>query len=106
MDQRHEMILEKTFSSGDEEWQCPTCGRRMLINWRPEFKKTILNAGDDYALHSASKGLIPTGPSDGMPPNADVPPIETSPDKEAARLAPWQAWFDAVNFNRLWDKKS
>lgn len=40
---------------GTEEWCCPICGRRMLIEWQP-FRKVVLEPGDDNAGHSGSKG--------------------------------------------------
>ena len=56
MHDQHEMHLVATHSSGAEEWACPSCGRRFLINWPPAYSKTILEPGDEYALHSGSKG--------------------------------------------------
>ena len=59
--ERHEMVLETTHSSGAEEWNCPTCGRRFLLNMPPDYKKIILNAGDEFAIHSGSKGGLRMG---------------------------------------------
>ena len=53
---QHEMILESTHPSGAEEWFCPTCGRRFLMHWPPEYQKIILEPGDEHAMHSGSKG--------------------------------------------------
>jgi len=60
--QNHEMQLETTHSSGAEEWYCPTCGRRFLLNMPPDYRKIILNAGDESAIHSGSKGGLKMGP--------------------------------------------
>ena len=60
-EQTHEMQLETTHSSGAEEWYCPTCGRRFLLNMPPDYRKIILNAGDEYAIHSGSKGGLKMG---------------------------------------------
>lgn len=54
--EQHQMRLEKTHSSGAEEWYCPTCGRRFLLHWPPNYEKIILEAGDEYAIHSGGKG--------------------------------------------------
>lgn len=54
--QQHEMVLEVTHSSGAEEWNCPTCGRRLLISWEPNFKKTVIEVGDEFSIHSGAKG--------------------------------------------------
>lgn len=56
--QTHQMHLEKTYPSGAEEWACPICGRRFLMQWPPAYSRTILEPGDEYALHSGSKGEL------------------------------------------------
>jgi len=33
--QQHEMVLDKTHPSGTDEWYCPTCGRRLLMDYEP-----------------------------------------------------------------------
>lgn len=55
-EQTHEMILETTHPSGVEEWNCPTCGRRLLVSWEPNFQKTVLEVGDEFSIHSGGKG--------------------------------------------------
>ena len=60
-EQNHEMQLETTHSSGAEEWYCPKCGRRFLLSMPPEYRKTILDAGDESAIHSGSKGGLRMG---------------------------------------------
>jgi len=54
--QHHEMRLQRTYSSGAEEWFCPACGRRFLLDRPPAYKKIVLEAGDEYAMHSGGKG--------------------------------------------------
>lgn len=49
---RHEMELERTHPSGAQEWYCPTCGRRFLMQWPPNYKKIVLEPGDEQAYHS------------------------------------------------------
>ena len=51
----HEMELTAAHE-GTEEWFCPVCGRRVLIEWHP-WRKVTLDPGDPTAAHSASKGL-------------------------------------------------
>lgn len=43
---------------GTEEWLCPICGRRLLIEWSPEFRKKVVDEGDESVQHSGGKGLI------------------------------------------------
>jgi hypothetical protein len=59
--EQHQMRLEKTYPSGAEEWYCPTCGRRFIVKWLPEYEKIDLEVGDQYALHSGSKGGLRIG---------------------------------------------
>ena len=95
---RHQMVLETAHSSGEEEWSCPTCGRRLLINWEPKFKRTVLKVGDEDASHSGGKGGLQMGSTQVMP--ADHLIAEADP-----RLAPWAAWLNEVGFENLWNKE-
>ena len=54
--EQHEMYLVNTQATGVEEWYCPTCGRRFLMQWPPNYEKVILEVGDEYAVHSGIKG--------------------------------------------------
>jgi len=80
--QNHEMQLERTHSSGAEEWHCPICGRRFLLNMPPEYRKIILDAGDELAIHSGSKGGLVMGsievgkPEEPMLPDQIVATLE------------------------------
>ncbi|MCB0191009.1 MAG: hypothetical protein KDJ65_03620 [Anaerolineae bacterium] len=56
--EEHHMQLDKVHPSGVEEWFCPTCGRRFLLTWPPDYEKVILNAGDELAIHNGSKGGV------------------------------------------------
>jgi hypothetical protein len=55
------MILNGRAESGAEEWVCPTCGRRMLLRWPPEYEKLVLDHGDDSAIHVGGKGGVRVG---------------------------------------------
>lgn len=61
MQQQHEMRLERTLESGEEEWYCPTCGRRFLLRWPPAYAKEILEPGDEFAIHTGGKGGVHLG---------------------------------------------
>ena len=58
---RHEMRLEAVDSANREEWYCPTCGRRILMQWPPHYKKIVLESGDTHAGHSGGKGALRIG---------------------------------------------
>jgi hypothetical protein len=75
----------------------------MLVSWGPGFKRTILEPGNPNAQHSGFKG----GPQMGEPrlsPGSETSMADgTDMPIEETRLAPWQAWLDKVDFDRLWD---
>jgi hypothetical protein len=105
----HEMILNTTHPSGVEEWYCPTCGRRFLMQWPPNFKRIILDEGDENALHSGGKGGISMGvqitqdtEGDSLPvesPEAQEEDLLTNEDEEL--LTPWEEWINKTNFDHL-----
>jgi hypothetical protein len=59
--EQHEMQIERSHPSGAEEWYCPTCGRRFLMQWPPAYSKIILQPGDEYAIHTGGKGGVSMG---------------------------------------------
>lgn len=99
----HQMVMIGK-GEGTEEWFCPHCGRRLLLNWEPQFEKIILEAGDQEAMHSGeleSSAARPVHISPAANPiSPEVP--DTSPDTRW--LLPWMRWLDAVGFDRLWSR--
>jgi hypothetical protein len=124
--EHHAMVLSATHSSGAEEWFCPTCGRRFLLRWPPSYQKLVLEAGDEYALHSGSKGdmLRMMAPDiDAAPPGDDLPaphgaaPLASEPaltrDAEddqpgdvpiTDELRPWVKWLEQSNLDPQGDE--
>lgn len=100
---KHEMIFAGTLPSGLEEWSCPICGRRTLISWEPVFKRTILEAGDSFAVHTAVKGDLPTDSL--LPDIVDTFAQEENPTpiNEDPRLGPWLDWLNTIDFENLWN---
>jgi hypothetical protein len=96
-DQHHEMILQETHISGVEEWYCPTCGRRFLVQWPPAYKMIILEQGDKDARHSVSKSNSRIGPR-------QVTQLEAKDLSDEFRLIPWLKWMEKVGFDNLWGK--
>ncbi len=103
----HKMVLETVHESGAEEWYCPTCGRRFLMNWPPDYKKTVLEPGDEYASHTGGKGL----PGMEMNFGASIPKPGTSeslhepqPIIDEEKLVPLKDWMEKVDFEGLWQK--
>ena len=94
----HTMTLMRKHE-GIEEWLCPICGRHMLVNWQPKFKRTILSAGDLSASHNGFKSEIQPGSlADGSskPEEIHLPPDES-------RLTPWANWMDKSDFGKRWN---
>jgi len=56
--ERHDMVRTGFTETGAEEWQCPTCGRRMLMRWPPHFETLVLETGDAAAVHGGAKGGV------------------------------------------------
>ena len=100
----HAMELERTYPSGAQEWRCPTCGRHMIMQWPPNYKKIVLEAGDENASHSGGKGGLRMGAAQvasaddllasSAPPcsaDADDTTPDDRPNHEA--LGPWLKWL-------------
>jgi hypothetical protein len=103
MTEQHEMVLEEMKPSGEENWYCPTCGRRMIITWHP-WKKVVIEQGDLYAAHSGSKGGLKIGVQITQG-NQTIGSSGTEPAADDPYLAPWQRWLDSVDPDDLWNRK-
>lgn len=67
------MVLNGRAESGQEEWVCPDCGRRVLLRWPPDYERLILEYGDDNAVHVGAKGGVRmTGPDVHPSPSPDL----------------------------------
>jgi hypothetical protein len=93
----HEMILEKTHIAGVEEWYCPTCGRRFLMQWPPAHRMIILEAGDKDTRHNVSKADSGIGPR-------QTTQLESTDLIDEFRLIPWLKWMEKVDFDSMWSK--
>lgn len=103
--QPHEMQLVRMHESGAEEWHCPTCGRRFLMHWPPEYRKVVLEAGDEYAAHVGGKGGLRISGADVAPAEygepelmaqPDAPPLpveEVGPTPITDEMRPWLRWM-------------
>lgn len=92
----HEMRLETTHPSGAEEWFCPTCERRFVMQWPPKYKRIVLCAGDEQARHSGSKGGLQTSVSQ-LTNGSQSEEVEDN-----FRLDHWQAWLESEEANKWW----
>lgn len=83
----HKMVLAKTYKSGAEEWYCPTCGRRFIVQWAPEYQKTVLELGDESVIHNTGKGAL----------------IVPQQQLDDPWLSPWLDWLEKSNFTNRWE---
>jgi hypothetical protein len=69
------MTRTRTLAEGVEEWSCTECSRRLLLRRPPQFEKTVLERGDEWAAHvggtgglqSAAMGARPAEPGSPGP---------------------------------------
>jgi hypothetical protein len=59
--QRHEMRLGQTHPSGAQEWFCPICMHRFVVQWEPTFNMIDLEAGDRRVNHVGSTNGLHIG---------------------------------------------
>ena len=102
--EEHKMVLEKIHPSGGEEWYCPRCGRCLLVTWKPKFMQIVLEAGNEYALHTGKKGGLQMRPVQVMVKDDIAPGEELDALIEDERLAPFKAWMEEVGFEDLWNR--
>jgi hypothetical protein len=91
----HEMTLDKIHISGVEEWSCPTCGRRFLVQWPPAYKIIVLQPGDKDTQHSLTNDSLRMSSS-------AVPEKEETGLIEEFRLLPWRKWMEKIDFDPQW----
>lgn len=85
---QHAMQLVKTYPTGEEEWNCPQCGRRLLMEWHTQPPSRVLEPGDRLALHRCIKGDLSFGT------------IEVEDEGTTKlRRGPWGAWIDQLNLD-------
>ncbi len=90
--QSHTMELAATHTTGEEEWFCPTCGRRFLMHWPPEYKRVILEPGDESTAHSGAKG----GLNIGLPQISVQDASDTMDERQAGQ---WSTWLKDIDFD-------
>lgn len=98
---QHTMVLAAEFSDGSQEWLCPTCGRRFIIQWPPNYKRTILEEGDPQAIHSGGTNGLSMGEAAAEPSDALLEESMECPDCpgepveiDESYLEPFKAWLE------------
>lgn len=82
-DHSHEILVVKKHTSGAEEWYCPTCARRFIVQWSPEYQCIVLNQGDETAIYNMGRGALVL-----------LAPVDVVSEE---RLAPWQQWIEHLD---------
>lgn len=90
----HELYLSQVYPSGAEEWYCPTCGRRLIVEWREGFESTvIINYGNKDAVHTGTRHKDPPNTVESEPSTPTVEPAPPTP-ADIPELIPFQEWLD------------
>jgi hypothetical protein len=91
--EQHEMKLEATHPTGAQEWSCPTCGRRFLVQWSPTFNMVILEPGDPKAAHNGSTGGLRIG-------SVQVTSSEDASSEDIGSSS-WNDWLEDLDMDNL-----
>lgn len=51
---QHEMCLEAAHPSGAQEWSCPSCARRFVVQFGTKVTIIMLEAGNEGVSHTGS----------------------------------------------------
>jgi hypothetical protein len=94
----HTMVCERVLENGIDVFICPACGRKILIQWMPVLRQVVLEPGDEGVLHSAA----PIDEHDESPEMAMVDQPLENPVDELRRLADWEQWLRAIDFETWW----
>ena len=88
----HEILVVKKHDTGAEEWFCPTCGRRFIVQWAPEYQCIILNVGDEIAIHNIGRGALVV--------------LNHSIEANDSSLAPFADWISQLDIDGQLDEDS
>lgn len=87
--ERHQMVLAKFYASGEQEWECPTCGRRLLFRWSSSYEPVVLVPGNPEADHGERK--------------RKAPPPEPTVKHESGLSEVWRATIASLDMSGLPD---
>ena len=106
----HEMQFKGIHVSGAQEWFCPVCGRRLLMQWPPSFETQVLEPGDNNAFHTGGKvsdAIRPVSLNDRSEfelnalPRVDRLHIDVPISRDALR--PWLKWARDAGIDDVWN---
>lgn len=94
----HAMTLTTTHPSGAQEWECPICGRKFVMQLSPNFKRVILVEGDAYATHTTGTSELRMTAVQIARPTAEQNEIA------AEQLDVWLDHINDIDFDALPDE--
>jgi hypothetical protein len=91
----HQMVVKNTYPTGAQEWFCPTCGRHFILQWPPNYKRIVLDEGDEQAIHSGGTNGLVMGSPEINPSEAkhNMEEMGGSSDLDDPYLSPWADWL-------------
>ncbi len=104
---QHQMIVVNSYTTGAQEWYCPSCGRHFILQWPPNYKRIILEEGDKQAAHAGGSGEYSLETIDIQPARPASDPVESQSgmqrpvnfiNKEDPYLLPWLRWIGDRDF--------
>ena len=55
--EQHDLVLMSSDNNVDT-YECPVCHRTIIVQQYPKFRKIVVEKGNEYAIHTATKGDI------------------------------------------------
>ena len=105
---QHEMVVCETYSTGAQEWYCPVCGRRYILQWPPAYSKIVLEVGDEMAIHIGGSGGLQMGSAEVRSSQESSPSsqeqsfthpenenISVEVDEDDPYLSPFSDWLNS-----------
>ena len=100
---QHEMVICATYPTGAQEWYCPVCGRRYVLQWPPSYSKIVLEVGDEMAVHVGGTGSQSTT-QDEPADKPEIPPDDLWQESSEFEgnlndpyLSPFSDWLDGLD---------
>ena len=62
------------------------------MQWTPTYNMVVIEAGDEYAVHSGSTGGIHIG-------SPQVVPVQKTEEIDEQKLGVWIKWLETVDFD-------
>ena len=80
----HHMTLVQSYPTGAQDWLCPVCGRRFVMQMqRNPIRRVILVEGDNETAHTGSTGGLQMG-------GVEIKRDEPGEPSETLDLSAWE----------------